>query len=255
MTSFAAGDPGSSGSGDATSFAAPGVTETAGAAADDKTVVLELGGRKYTLADVVTKITNADQHIATLTKERAEDRELLARVNKVLEKQTSIEDVLGALKPGQAKVDPAPAGAAATAAAAPGMTAEQIAATVKASISAEREAVVADANWVKVTTSLTKHFGAANVDAVVAAKAQENGLTLDAAAALAKKSPDLFLKMFDLSKPKPTPRLEGNVNSGAKWFDDAGNYKPTGYWAAKNTRQSVDAYTTAMERKLAAAGN
>jgi len=255
MTSFAAPTGAGSGEGVATSFAAPGVSENGSAAVDDKTTVLELGGRTYTLADIVTKITNADKHIETLTAERAEDRKLLERVNKVLEKQTSIEDVLGHLKPGGPPAA-APAAGIVTPAAAPAqLTAEQIAATVKSSIQAERTAETETQNFDRVAKTLTATFGAANVDAKVAEQAAANGLSVDAAVALAKKSPDLFLKMFNLSKPETTPRLQGNVNTGAKWFDKEGNYRPTGYWAAKNTRESVTAYTQAMEQKLAALGN
>jgi len=255
MTSFAASTEAGSGDGAATTFAAPGVSETQKPAVDDKTTVLELGGRTYTLADIVTKITNADQHIATLTAERAEDRKLLERVNKVLERQTSIEDVLGHLKPTGQSATAAPAAAVAAAAAPAQLTAEQIAATVKSSIQAERTAETETQNFDRVAKALTAAYGATKVDAIVAEKAAANGLSVEGAAALAKKSPDLFLKMFDLTPPKTTPRLQGNVNSSSKWFDDKGNYRPTGYWAAKDTRESVAAYTQAMEQKLAALGN
>lgn len=212
MTEISAGDPGASGNGgDATSFKANGGTSQDQGAADN-TVVLELGGRKFTKADLVTKITSADEHIARLTTERQEDRALLAQVNDKLGKMVGSEEVLRAIREGK---QPDPVKPNQDSAKVP--TVAEVAEAVKAGLKAEQTAAQQEANWASVTTTLTGVFGD-KVDAKVKEVAAEVGMTHKEAVEMARTRPQAFLRLFpDLKAAKPvTPAiLPGNVNSQA----------------------------------------
>lgn len=240
----------------ATSFVAPGVTAPAAGAADDTTVIYEHEGRKYTRSDLANKLTNADSHIKKLEGENAANVALLEKVNKTLETQVSMEQMLKAIKEGQT-----PAAAAAAAAASgtvpAALTVEQIQALASASAQTTIAESVAkaqsDTNWATVTTTLTKVYGD-KTDAVVAKAAGENGLTIAAAEALARTNPKLFLKMFELTvAATPKPFGNGNVNPQEFYRNSAGQVKkePGRYWKATNTREQTSAYLEALNAKAA----
>lgn len=257
MTSFVAGDPGTSGGDNgATSFVAPGVVQadTVTSTPQDDEVVLELDGRKYTRYDLRTKITNADSHIAQLTEERKQDKVLLERVTKALEGQSSVKSVLENLKPGEVVAPAAAAVAASAPAAAQHLTQEQVQQTVQSTLAAEAARKKSNDNWTLVTTTLTKAYGAKTQE-MVAKAAKDQGITLELAAQMARSTPGIFLKLFDLEQKPTTPHLRGDVNAGAF------NYTPppapgakSGFWDTKTTRDQTASYRQALAAKLASLG-
>lgn len=222
----------------------------------DKEVVLEIDGRKYTKADLINKITNADRHISSLEAESKDTKSLMDRVNKVLEGQVSLQDVLKGLKAdpnadAQARAEAARVAAAAAQGHGNPVTAESVVAQVRAQLDVEKQQSQLDANWNDVTAKLTKAYGA-KVNEKVMQVAAENDMTVEEAADLARRKPNVFLKLFPLeSTAKPRVALQGNVNSLA--FKDTQPSAKSGFWETKTTKTTTAAYLAALERK--AAGN
>lgn len=246
-TSFQAPTGENGGAAQPTSFAAPGVAAAAAGAPDDKTVVFEHGGRKFTAADLAKKIDSADGFIDTLKQESAQTRALLEKANEALGKTVGAAELLAQLRAtGALPAVAAPAAVAAAAVAEPAkaVTAEEVAALVLKQQSATAQATQADANWQTVTTTLTTAFGT-KTDGIVAKRAAENGLTLEAAAALAKSAPKAFLALFPELKAAPpaSPLTRSSVNSQAFAADvSAATAKSSGYATAKGQKAQTATY-------------
>ncbi|MDY0087125.1 MAG: hypothetical protein RBS78_01005 [Coriobacteriia bacterium] len=239
MTDFRAGDPGSGNPGEQTNFAEGGGAGNQPGTQEDTTVVLEYGGKQYTKADLLKKLTNADSHIGTLTGELADQRELLNEVNDTLKKQISAADLLKQILEGKAP-EAAPAPAAAPAAQeAP--SADAIAAQVLGKLRESKDAEQRDANWAEVTKALTGAFGD-KVNQKVAEVAAEAGLTLAEAAEMARSKPKAFMRLFPEVTAKPKPSVlpsSGQYNTQSFQATQRGL---SGILTAKNTRELVDIY-------------
>lgn len=212
MTSFAAaGDPGLPAT-DTTSFAAGGILSD-DLGGNDTTVVLELGGRKYTKSDLAKKITHADEHIARLSAESEQQRKLLAETNELIKKQLTATELLAKLKQEQTMALPVvthPAGDGVK-----GLTMEEVKSVLaqEASVAADSaKKAVSDSNWKNVTEALTKAFGS-TVDQEVARVVQANEMSMAQAADLARNSPKAFLSLFGNLGKKAQPSLLGRGGS------------------------------------------
>lgn len=178
----------------------------ANSAPADQQAFLEYNGRKLSAADVLTKLANADQFIETLKTERETDRKTLAELQAQVTKSLGVKEVLDAVNtqhqqaPVQKPVDEA-------------ALVERAAALIQ-----ERQAKAAaeatrTSNWKTVTTTLAAQFGD-KVNEAVASAAASHGMSVEAAAELAKTAPSAFLALF----PKTTPPVTlkgGRVNSQA----------------------------------------
>lgn len=245
---FRAGDPGNNGAMDETNFRAQGGNEGAGEGAGDQTVVLELGGRKFTKADLEKKIVHADQHIDKLTAELHEQRELLKRLEPVLAKQVSAAEVLAKLQqngvkkedevpsnepPGEQPAQPA------------GVNPEDIASKVLQHIEAGQQAKQQEENWRQVTSALTAMYGEA-VNSKVKEVCDALEMTPAEAVQMAKTRPKAFLKLFDAGAKQPVGSNIGKGALNAASFK-ADQKKPSGYVGARSTKDQVSAYLQRLE--------
>lgn len=215
-----------------TTFNSPASSADPAPKADEPQVVLEYNGKKYTQAELITKLTHGDQFIETLKSERDEDRKLLADAAEQLKKATNSEELLKKLKE---EKQPAPASTPAT------TTAVDIEGTV-AKVIADREVALSRAkNFESVKSELQKAFGE-KADSKVKEVCAEVGMTFEQAIELAHTAPEAFKRFFpDLTKQAPKSGVPaGNVNTAAL------NGKPdkpkSGYWDAKSGKEQVAAY-------------
>lgn len=197
-----------------TSFNSGGGADQGSQGAGDNTVILEHGGRKFTKADLVNKLSHADSHIETLTRERAEDRKLLSEANEMLRKAASTAELLAKVKGEQPAGEQPNGNAPAQPAQQPTIKAEDIAAQVMGTLQQQQVAQQRKENFKQVSEALTRAFGSA-VDAEVAKVAAESGITLEQAREMAESQPKVFLKLFPGidKKAKPSVIPGGSVNS------------------------------------------
>jgi hypothetical protein len=239
MTDFLnAGDTGENDGGEATSFNADSTNAQPNNSNGDNGVVFEAGGRKYTKADLLKKITHADSHIESLTKRLDDQASILDRANAALEKQITAAELLkkaGSTPPAiQQEAEPVSNQHIAP-------TAEEITAAVLSKIDQGRRAAELDSNWTSVTSALTRAYGD-RVNQVVQQTAQEAGLTMDEAVSMARSKPQVFLKLF----PDATPRKQmSGIGNGA--FNTQSFSAPTGpttkTWAdSRGTAATTKAY-------------
>lgn len=245
-TNFQAGDPGASGTAkEGINFKAEGGT-TDDSGAQDTTVLLEVGGRKFTKTDLIKKITNADTHISTLETKLDEQGKLLSEVNEVLKKQVNAAELLKQIKEGQQQGQQAqqPSNEANQQAKLP--TVDEIVNEIEARNVKKASAAQQESNWKEVTTTLTKAFGDAT-NQKVAKAAEEAGITLAQAEALAKSSPKVFLRLFPDLKPSAQGSAlpqGGKVNTQSV-KPSAG--KSSGYAQAKTAKEEVSIYLNRLK--------
>lgn len=198
----------------------------------DNGVVLEFNGRKFTKEDLIKKLSSADDFIETLKKEREEDRALLNQVQDALKEQVTAKELLNQIKAGgdqkpTTAVDP-----------------KDIAAQVMAQLATQQAATKQEANWAEVTTQLTAAFGD-KTNAKVKAVAEENGLSIEEAARMARTNPKVFLKLFpELSNKGPMGNNLVSGNSGNVLGNKAPKEAPknTGFTKANTTKERVNIY-------------
>lgn len=248
-TSFQAAPAADGGAAKPTSFQAPGDNGNQGGQADDKTVVFEHGGRKYTAADLVKKIDSSDQFIATLKAEGAENRSLLEQANTALAKTLSAAELLKKVQEGGAAAA-APTAAAPAAAAQPAAapTAQEVAALVVKQQQEAQAAIQADANFAEVQTALTKTYGQ-RVDAKVDEIAAAVGMTRDAAIALARSSPKAFLRMFpevNAAPPRSFASAGPSLNTQAVRPDPSAK-AASGYTTAQGMKAQTAVYLNKLK--------
>lgn len=245
MPSFNAETPASGAGTNATSFQAAGVAAESTQNTVDNTVVLELGGRKFTKTDLIEKITHADTHIKALNTDLAEQRKLLGEVNDTLKKQVNAADILQKMKEQQAQAPGTPAVSTPAAEASKTLTLEEVLKSVREEQAQAASAGQAEANWKQVTATLTKQFGSAT-DTKVQAMLAEKGMSMAAAVALAKSAPLAFLALFPTATPKPNPLPSRNaVNTQS--FNGGVERKTSGFAQAKNTKDSVAIYLQRLQ--------
>lgn len=241
MTSFAPGSDPAAAAPAGTPTAAPQSVPAPAAAPATPPVVFSHGGRQYTEADLAKKLDSADTFIEQLKAEGAENRKAIEEMKAALQKNIAAADVLASIKGAQA-----PAANPSAPAAAPASPAE-IAQLVIQHQEAERAKAQEAANWASVATQLGAQYGA-TVDAKVAEVAKENGLTLEAAAHLARTAPKAFLRLFPEVKAPASPMPQaGRVNPQSHQAPVA---KTPGYQQARSTRELVNIY----QERLKAAG-
>lgn len=219
------------------SGAAPVTPEPKPAGQDDG-LFLEVGGRKFTKEDVVKKITNADQFIETLKQERDEDRRLLAEVQEQLRKQVTAQELLSRMN-NTSNTPNEPQ--------APQLKAEDITAQVLAQLQSQQAAVQEESNWKSVTEKLAATFGD-RANEKVAAVAQENGLSLQEAASLARTKPQLFLRLFPETSvgKKPTPSTFHQPSGNAPAIP--AQVVDSGFGKSRTTRESVNIYLNRLKQ-------
>lgn len=244
--SFKADDNSAGGNGAGTTNfqAAGGTTDDSGA--QDTTVLLEVGGRKFTKTDLIKKITNADQHIGTLESKLDEQGKLLGEVNEVLKKQVNAAELLKQIKDGQANQNGSQQQPNAGAQQPAPLTLDDVLKEVEKVQASKASVAQQESNWKEVTGTLTKAFGDATNQKVQAA-CKEAGIELAQAVALAKSSPKVFLRLFpDLTaKPQPSVLMErGKVNTQSV-KDSVGT--SSGFNKATNTKQEVSIYLNRLK--------
>ena len=234
----------------ATNFDAGGGTP---AVHDDKAVIYEEAGRKFTLAELVKARQHQNTHISTLEAERAEDRRLLKAAADALEKAPKANDVLDAAAKAQKEAQER--AAAEAAAKGVSLTPEQIAAKAAEIVASQNAQATSkakqDANWLDVTSALTKVYGT-NVNDKVKAVAAEVGMTIEAAAQMARTTPEAFKRLFPELQQAPG-RAAFNHGSGHSQFQR--NAKPDGkkgFAAGKTSKERVTNYLAELERRAKA---
>lgn len=230
MTDFRAGDPGVD-STKQTSFVDPGVVQPAGSDTDDKTVVLEFGGRPFTKADLVKKLTHAETFIESLKTEATEQRKLLAEVNETLKTRLGAAEVLSQLK----QTPAAPTEPAAPSAADPQAIANQVMTAIRQGEAKTQR----DANFANVKKTLTLTFGDA-VNQKVSQVAAEAGLTLDEAVELAHSKPAVFLRLFPEAKVKSSALPDADRRNSLSFKEQ--NRGPSGYTKTRSTKDQTQIY-------------
>ncbi len=224
----------------------PGVTPTgstpiaapAGSNTTDQSF-LEYNGRKLSQGDVATKLAHADQFIEQLKAEREADRKALAELAAKVNQSKGVDEVLAALKqPSQEPPKPVDENALVERAAA--LIADR---NKAAELTAKR-----DANWKQVTESLGAQFGD-KVNEAVAATAAQHGMTVAAAAELARSAPSAFLALF----PKPSAPVSlkgGRVNTGAL-KDTSDGPKVADFFKSTSIRERTAMMQEAIKRASA----
>ena len=251
--SFTAGTPASGTGNEGTSFVAPGAATQGGDPTEDKTVVFEHNGRKFTKADLTRKLDSADGFIEQLKAEGAQNREALAQANAALKEGINAVTLLKEIKQNGQQGQQGQQSGSEQQQQPPALTVDEIVTAVrKADVAATTEAQ-RKANWAEVTGTLTKAFGTA-VDQKVAQVAADKGLTLEQAVEMARATPKVFLALFpDLSKqPGASPMpASGKVNSQA--FNQSVKRESSGYTKASNTKDLVAIYQQRLNEVAGAA--
>lgn len=201
-------------------------------------VVLEVGGRKYTLSDLQKKIVHQEQHIQTLETERKDDRKALTDATEALKKAVSAKELLNA-----AAAAPAPTvlGAQPVAAPAAASTAELADAVIQ-HLDSKAAAKQRVANWEIVTSTLTGVHGA-TTDQRVREVARENDMTFEEAVVMAKATPKAFLKLFpELTKDGPKGPTTFNTKTNLQ-SQPVIQKKPSNYMKATKMKDQIAIYT------------
>ncbi len=239
MTSFvAAGDPGVVTDTTKTTFVSGGGAP-AGTDAADTTVVLELGGRKFTKADLINKITHADAHIATLTAEQTALKEAAAAADELLKKQITAADLLAKLKGTTTPVTTTTE----TPVQPTGLTLADVEALIakrEESQTASQQDAKRKENWKLATETLTKAFGKDKVDSMVEAVVAGEGMTMAQAKSFAESHPATFLKLFpELNKAAPKTPLNGVKASAVNPIPPAGAARQSSGFMTASLKDSV----------------
>lgn len=252
-TSFQAPTGAQGGAAEPTSFSAPGTAADGAGAADDKTVVFEYEGRKYTAADLAKKIGNADGFIETLKAENAETRTLLKQATEALGKTLTAAELLKRVQEGGVAADPAAVAAAAAQAQqgqpAKAPTADEIVALVLQKQQDTANAASADTNFAQVQIELSKLYGS-KVDAKVDEICASTGITRQQALSLARTSPKAFLRLFpEASAPAPRTFGTGATVNSQSLRENTAERKSSGYAenVSKGTKTLVGIYTNRLK--------
>lgn len=162
--------------------------------------VVEYGGRKYTVAEVLKKFEHGDTHIATLTKEREDDRKLIAEAAVALKTAVTAKDLLAA-----------PAAAPAASPAAPAAPAASLTeADVERVLSAREVKAKEEANWKLAQDALTKTFGD-QADKKATELAASIGMSFKDMIQMARTQPAAFKRLFPEAFTEPTTPSKGRV--------------------------------------------
>lgn len=160
-------------------------------------------GKKYSTLELALKaIAPAQAHIAVLESDNAE---LRAKLVKLEASQKSVDDVLAAVKDGQAKQQETPV-------VDPDSITERVLDTLN-----QREATkTAEQNLKATSDELIKKFGTKEAaQTALADKAEALGLPVTDLMKVAAKSPAAFLVYFDIKPDLGTPSPTGSVNTAA----------------------------------------
>jgi YesN/AraC family two-component response regulator len=171
---------------------------------------LTVGDRVFkTKEDVVKNISSAQEHISKIENSYKEAISLIEKQEGALEKSSRIEELMEAL----AKRKEESSGRAEET---PSLNKDDlIADAIKAfdQLQNERKSVeVEQRNWEEATSILSKAY-ADKTDEVVRKVVAENDLTWEDAVRLAKRSPKVFLKMFNLNNKTTATVNTSSVNT------------------------------------------
>ena len=164
---------------------------------------LDLGSKLQQQMDVMQKrIGDKDNFIDTLQGENQTLREKMADIDARLESMGSVEDALARI--GEAKNSNQDTT----------LDEETLVSKVLGKMQAKTDSEKADANFQAVSATLTKTYGADQVDTIVRKAAAENGLTFDDMFALAKKSPKALYSMVGIKNQSGTSNPSQSTNVG-----------------------------------------
>ena len=192
----------------------------------------EYGGRKFTREELLNKLTHADNHIATLTAERAGDRQALAEATTALQ---------SAIKAAELLKTPTPAPAL------PATPPVDIASAVDQAVTAREIKAREETNWKAAQNAMTKAYGD-KADAKAKEVAESLGMSMEDMVSMARTKPLAFNKLFGLDAPT-TPASSGVPSSGVNTNAVvAPATKPSsGYWESKSNKEQVLAYTKRLK--------
>lgn len=182
---------------------------------------LTVGDRVFkTKEDAARHIEAAQNHIKTVESNYDQATTLAVKQDELLQKASKVEELMKAVaKRGESSGE----GEVTTSLS----KEELIADAVKAfdQLQSQRTAKqVEEDNWNKVTSALTTVY-AEKTNEVVRKVAEENGLSLEDAAQMARRHPQVFLKMFD-TKTKTTATVNSSsVNTYGMNTESANNNK------------------------------
>ncbi len=225
MTSFNA----QAASTDATPASVTPIPATAGSTE----YVLEYGGKKFTQAELLTKLTHADTHITTLVGEARSKDELLVKANEALAKAANAAAVL------QQPVQAAQQTAAPVVSAAP-----DISSVVEQALSARETQRAQEANLKAAQDAMTKAFGE-KADEKAKAVATSVGMSFDELVHLAKTKPLAFNRLFPEFAPasvKSGPTPKAAVSSTAQESGASVIKTESGYWASESIKDRTKVY-------------
>ena len=164
---------------------------------------LDLGSKLQQQMDVMQKrIGDKDNFIDTLKGENQTLREKMADIDARLESMGSVEDALARI--GEAKKSNQDTT----------LDEETLVSKVLGKMQAKSDSEKADANFQMVSATLTKTYGADQVDTIVRKAAAENGLTFDDMFALAKKSPKALYSMVGIKQSSSASNPSQSTNVG-----------------------------------------
>ncbi len=160
---------------------------------------LEYGGKRMSKEDVLKKLQHADAHIQTLVSEQRERDSALQELLELVRASTNMAEVLKAQSEQPVKEsNPDPVVSQID----PDEVVKKAVKVFNEQRTLEDQKAKEAENWKTVTNALTERFGD-QVNAKVAEVANKHGMTVEAAAQLAKNNPTVFLALFP--KPAPSP--------------------------------------------------
>lgn len=183
-------------------------------------VSFQVGDRQYSPESAAKKITHADQHIETLTAEKREMEDRLAKLEAQLNQSTKLDDALEKMKSNYSNNESVePQTQQLDLNSLKGELLSEIEAKQKASEQekqAEARKQAEAKNFSQVAEQLAAMYGGDQVDAIVSKKAQEFDMGFEDAIALARSQPKLFLGMFGNGKTTTGKPQQGqSLNSVA----------------------------------------
>lgn len=189
------------------------------------------------LATLTKRDEHAQGHIQTLEDEAKDLKTLMVEMQEKLDKAASVGDLLKD-QGQQSAID------------VDELTAKTVQA-VKANLTAEQQEVKATENFDKVSTALTEKFGEKTDEAVKAA-CSENDMSFDEMVSLARKNPNLAMKLCDVKvKAEPQASLTSiNTNAFQQNNQDLGQPQKVDVMNLRTDRERVDNFNSRLDAKL-----
>ena len=171
----------------------------------------ETGRQKYnSVEDALKALQHSQQYISTLENEGKQTRERLAQLEEVVTRVTTVEDSVKELLTRRETPPETPAVV---------VDENKVADLVRQTLTAEQKAARRLANKQTVSSKLIERFGDKANEAVIQ-KAAEMNVPAERLGELAEDSPELVLKLFEVSAPTSANGPTHSVNLPPKPVED-----------------------------------